>query len=231
MALRAVVFDLDDTLTDSTGADERVWRRVAAMLAAHLPGLDTERLRERYVGVTESHYVDLAAGRVDVLTFRRRRLADALSPWAEVDDALFELYLREKDRVLEETAAFPEAVAVLRRLRSLGVRVGVLTNGPSDFQRRKLAVTGLADEVDAIAISGEIGFVKPEAGAFASVLGLLGSRAGETAMIGDSLANDVEGALAAGFGSVVWMRPYGAVPLGVAAATDIREVPGILGLA
>ena len=231
MALRGVLFDLDDTLTDSTGADERAWVSIAAVIGEHVPGIDPERLRERYAGVGESHYVELAAGRIDLVTFRRRRLADALSPWAELDEALFARYLHVKDRALEETAAFPGAVAVVRHLRARGARVGVLTNGPSDFQRRKLVSCGLAGELDAIAISGEIGAVKPEAEAFARALELLGTHARETAMVGDSLANDVEGAVAAGFASVVWMNPHDIPPAGVTGAGGLDEVPSLLGLA
>jgi putative hydrolase of the HAD superfamily len=168
---------------------------------------------------------------VDVVTFRRRRLADALSPWAELDDALFTRYLTVKDRVLDETAAFPESLSVIRHLRASGVRVGVLTNGPSEFQRRKLERCGLTGELDAIAISGEIGAVKPEPAAFRCALELLGAVAAETAMIGDSLANDVEGALGAGFGSVIWMRPHREPPAGVAGVRSLLEVPGLLGFA
>jgi putative hydrolase of the HAD superfamily len=231
VAPRAALFDLDDTLTDSTGADERVWVSVAAVISEHLPEVDPGHLRERYVGLTEAHYVELAAGRVDVVTFRRRRLAEALAPWCELDDALFARYLRVKDRVLDETAAFPESLEVLRRLRSQGVRVGVLTNGPSDLQRQKLASCGLDGELDAVAISGEIGAVKPEREAFRHALALLGSDAAETAMIGDSLANDVEGARAAGFGLVIWLRPDAEPPAGVVGVRSLCEVPGALGLA
>lgn len=55
----------------------------------------------------------------------------------------------------------------MRRLSPLGVslvftgglRVGVLTNGPSELQRHKLAVTGLDGLLDAVAISAFGGLV------------------------------------------------------------------------
>ena len=133
MPLRGILFDLDDTLADSSGTDERLWTDVAAAIAAHVPGVDIAALRDRYVGVVERHYGELAAGRVDFATFRRRRLADALSPWGEVDDALFERYMAEKARIADEMTAFPDAIATVRALRQTGIRVGVLTNGPSWF--------------------------------------------------------------------------------------------------
>jgi putative hydrolase of the HAD superfamily len=230
VVLRGVIFDLDDTLIDSTAADLRVWLRVVRVLEAIVPSSDHERLRERYVGVMPGHYAELAAGRVDLATFRRRRLDDAVSPWGEIDDELFERYMREKDAIVEEVRVFPDTIPVLRGLRSRGLRVGLLTNGPSDFQRRKLETTALERELDAVAISGEIGYAKPEREAFAIALSLLRTEARETAMVGDSLTADVEGALGAGLAATIWLEAAGEPPVGAGRATSLTEAVKLLGL-
>jgi putative hydrolase of the HAD superfamily len=229
--LRGVLFDLDDTHADSRGIEERVWVEIVELIAEFHPHVDRARLRERYVGVLESHYADHSAGRTDFLTYRRRRLEDALSPWGEVNDDLFERYVATKDRCIDEVGPAPGAVDVVRLLRSLDLRVGILTNGPGWMQRRKLEVSGLGGEVDAIAISGEIGYPKPEAPAFAAALSLLGTGREETAMVGDSLANDVEGAQAAGLAAVVWLHPDGDPPGRALRAGRLADVPALLGLA
>jgi putative hydrolase of the HAD superfamily len=230
--LRGILFDLDDTLADSSGTEEIVWERVADVIDEHVPGVDRAELRRRYLDVLEGHYGELAAGRIDFVTFRRRRLADALSPWGEVSEELLERYVEAKSRIADEVRPFPQAVATVRALRGAGVRVGVLTNGPSDFQRRKLEVSGLGRELDAIAISEELGAAKPEREAFERALGLLGTRAEETAMVGDSLANDVAGGLAAGLAAVVWMpgRREGELPAGAHLARELAQVPALLGI-
>ncbi|MBI4349174.1 MAG: HAD-IA family hydrolase [Elusimicrobia bacterium] len=230
--LRGILFDLDDTLADSSGSEERIWEAVADVIAEHVPAVDRAELRRRYLDVLEGHYSELTAGRVDFHTFRRRRLADALSPWASVDDELFARYTDVKLRVIEELVPFPDAVATLRGLRALGLRLGVLTNGPSFLQRRKLEVSALGPELDAIAISGEIGAAKPDGAAFAAALALLGTAADETAMVGDSLENDVLGGLRAGLAAVVWMpgTREGELPPGAHLAREIAEVPRLLGL-
>ena len=230
--LRGILFDLDDTLADSSGTEEIVWEVVADTIAEHVPGVERAELRRRYLDVLEGHYAELAAGRIDFLTFRRRRLEDALSPWGEVSDELLERYVAAKSRIADELQPFPQAVATVRALRGAGIRVGVLTNGPSDFQRRKLEVSGLGPELDAIAISEELGAAKPEREAFERALALLETRAEETAMVGDSLANDVAGGLAAGLATVVWMpgRRDGELPAGAHLARELAEVPALLGL-
>jgi putative hydrolase of the HAD superfamily len=231
--LRGILFDLDDTLADSAGTEERIWEGVADVIAEYVPQIDRVELRRRYLDVLEPHYAELAAGRVDFLTFRRRRLAEALSPWGEVSDELLERYVAAKERIADEVQPFPEAVATVRALRGLGIRVGVLTNGPSGFQRRKLEVSGLGPELDAIAISEELGVAKPEREAFDKALALLETGAEETAMVGDSLENDVLGAMNAGLAAAVWMpgRRTGELPAGAHLARELTEVPRLLGLA
>lgn len=237
--MRGVVFDFDDTLADATGVHERVWPAVAEVIARHVPHLDAEAFLDRYESLMESHYDRLLLGELDFQGFRRERLAAALAPWAQLDEALFEAYQRVKARVVDELRAHPDAVSTLRQLRAAGVKVGVLTNGPSELQRRKLAVTGIDAEVDAIGISGELGWRKPAAGAFAAVLDLLGCGPREAAMVGDSVANDVQGAVAHGFRSVVWVEVAGGrrplpppvLPEGVLRVRRLAEVPPLLGVA
>jgi putative hydrolase of the HAD superfamily len=231
--LRGILFDLDDTLADSSGIEEEVWEHVVEAIVEHVPGVDPAELRNRYLAVFEPQYAPLAAGHIDFITYRRNRLADALEPWGEVSDGLFERYVREKDRIAEEMRPFPDAIATVRALQAQGIKVGVLTNGQSEFQRRKLEVSGLAEELDAIAISGELGVAKPAREAFEQALALLGTKADETAMVGDSLENDVLGAIDAGFAAVVWMpgAQSGELPAGAHLAREISEVPRVLGLA
>lgn len=230
--LRGILFDLDDTLTDSAVTEERVWEGVADVIASRLPGVDRHELRRRYLEALHRHYPELAAGRTDMLGFRRVRLADAIEPWGALDEGLFEAYLAQKERIAEEMTPFPEAIATVRALRGRGLRVGVLTNGPTVFQRRKLEVSGLGAELDAIAISEEIGAAKPDGRAFRIALDLLGTAPEETAMVGDSLENDVLGGLSAGLAAVVWLpgRREGEAPPGAHLARELAEVPALLGL-
>lgn len=60
----------------------------------------------------------------------------------------------------------PGAQRLLSDLRGRGLAIAVLTNGPSTHQRMKLEVSGLAADIDAVAISAELGVAKPEPEAF-----------------------------------------------------------------
>jgi FMN phosphatase YigB (HAD superfamily) len=56
--------------------------------------------------------------------------------------------------------------------------------------------------------------------------------AGEVAMVGDHVVNDVAGALAAGLAAAVWVerRPGETLPPGAHLARELAEVPRLLGL-
>lgn len=96
------------------------------------------------------------------------------------------------------------AIDVLREIRE-HFRVAIVTNGPSDLQRAKIDRFGLADQVDWIVVSGEVGSEKPQQGIFEHVMGLARVEAQYAAHVGDSLVADIAGANSAGFLSI-WVR-------------------------
>lgn len=231
MPIRGILFDFDGTVGDSWGGYERQREAIQTALARRVPDLDLDAFEARYVELGEHHYEVMLREGHGYDEFRRRRLGEALKPWHELDDELFVEYLELHNEAIDGLTAFPDALGTIRSLRAQGIRVGVLTNGPSELQRRKLRASGLLDEFDAVAISGELGAHKPDRRAFELALELLGTRAEETAMVGDDLVNDVGGALAAGFGAVVWVeRRPGELPDGAYLARQVAEVPQILGL-
>jgi putative hydrolase of the HAD superfamily len=81
----------------------------------------------------------------------------------------------------------------------------VITNGPSDLQRRKLAVAGLEAHLPLVFISGEVGYGKPDPRIFEHALSKLGIAPGEALMVGDRVNLDVAGARAAGV-HAVWLN-------------------------
>ena len=231
MAIRGILFDFDGTVGDSWGGYHRQRDALLDVVARRVPGLDIEDFERRYLELGDRHYEVMLREHGDYDEYRRRRLLEALEPWHELDGELFTEYRDLHNRAIAEIDAFPDALETIRSLRAHGIKVGVLTNGPSDLQRRKLEGSGLIGEFDAVAITGELGFHKPDRRAFELALELLGTRAEETAMVGDDLVNDIAGALAAGFGAVVWVeREPGELPDGAYLVKQIADVPRILGL-
>lgn len=123
---------------------------------------------------------------------------------------------------------FADAPPTLRALRERGIPTAILTNGPSDGQRRKLAATGLRELVDAVFISEELGFAKPDIRAFEHVLGRMEIDPGGGLMVGDSLEDDVMGALAAGMRAALLSRGDAACDRAHVVVRTLQDVLSLL---
>jgi putative hydrolase of the HAD superfamily len=96
-----------------------------------------------------------------------------------------------------EFRPFAEVPATLRALRARGLRLAVVSNWDVSLHE-VLARTGLAELVDVAVASAEVGAAKPDPRPFAVALAALGVPAARAWHVGDSRAEDVAGARAAG---------------------------------
>lgn len=103
---------------------------------------------------------------------------------------------------------YPEVPDLLARLKAQGYKLGIVTNGVPDLQRRKLEGFGLLDLFDAAVASGEIDCGKPDPGIFHHICAQLGVQPANCVMVGDNPERDVAGAMAAGMASV-WVSRHG----------------------
>jgi putative hydrolase of the HAD superfamily len=231
VSIRGILFDLDFTLVDNDVGWRELWPPVAERFAARYPGFDPDEFQSRSYAFADGHYELLLRGDIDFDTYRRDYVRHGVEPWGELDDELLAAYNEARNRSVDLIELFGDAVETIRGLRAHGLKIGILTNGPSELQRRKLRRIGIEDEVDAVAVSEEIGASKPDPLAYERAVAMLGLPAGEVAMVGDHVVNDVAGALAAGLAAAVWVeRRPGELPEGAHLARELAEVPGLLGL-
>jgi putative hydrolase of the HAD superfamily len=106
---------------------------------------------------------------------------------------------------------YPETIEVLRGLRAAGYRLAVVSNWDVSL-REVLDETGLTEYFDAIVISSEIGAAKPSAEPFEAALRALDADAASAVHVGDTHAEDVLGARAAGVRPVLVVRDDAQAP-------------------
>ncbi len=222
--LRAVLFDVDFTLAR--------------------PG--PELGPEGYVRAGERHGLRLEPGRYEEA--RDAALVDLRRhPELEHDD---EIWFRFTERIVrgmggeadsayacaveitrgwerhENFSLYDDVPGVLDALRAADLRLGLVSNSARDvreFARHHCL------EVDAGISSFHHGHSKPHASIFRAVLDLLGVEPGDAAMVGDNIADDIEGALALGMRAILVDRE-GTHPDFEPRIATLNELPPLLGL-
>ena len=107
-----------------------------------------------------------------------------------------------------EFRPFDEVPEVLGELRSRGCKLIVVTNWDVSVHEM-LARTGLAPLLDGAVSSAEVGAAKPDPAIFRVALELAGVEAAQAVHVGDTPAEDGEGARAAGIRAVLLDRERG----------------------
>jgi putative hydrolase of the HAD superfamily len=122
---------------------------------------------------------------------------------------------------------YEDVAPVLRRLDQAGIRIGLISNSHrclASFQSH-FELEGL---IAGAVSSSEHGLMKPHPSIFQAALNLVNVSPAESVMVGDSVKQDVDGALAAGMGAVLLHRA--AAPHPLAADLAARQVPTIQSL-
>jgi putative hydrolase of the HAD superfamily len=125
---------------------------------------------------------------------------------------------------------FPGVKDVLNELKGI-YKLGLITNGLIDIQHDKLRGAGLEQGFDVITVSGEIGTGKPDPRIFRITLEKLGVGPETAIMVGNSLKRDIAGAQQAGIKGI-WVNRVGETAVGDiqpdAILTNFRDLPDLL---
>ena len=213
---RAIILDLDDTILDS-GDPDVSWRRICTEFAGNFDGVTPERFFDALIEARDGFWNDdrrAREGRLDLVAARRTIFGRALAALGVATDepALIDA-LAKRYTVLRDEAVTPfrGALAALERLRGIGIKLALLTNGSTEKQWGKIRQFGLAGFFDHIQVEGDLGFGKPDGRAFRYALAALDVPAEEAWMVGDNLLADIEGAQRSGI-FAVWIDAHGSGP-------------------
>lgn len=192
--IRAVLFDLDDTLYPEIDYYRQGFAAVAEELARR--GIGSAELTvatlERLHFADREAVLDRAS---DVLGFPRDWVPDLLDRFRGCE---FRLRLPpETDALLHELCPF--------------YRLGIVTDGHAEVQERKLAALGLIGRVDTVVICDRLGrrHWKPDPQPFHTACRNLKVRPHEAIFVGDHPQRDIFGAIRAGLGAVRIRSPRG----------------------
>lgn len=237
MSLKAVLFDLDDTLLWDDRSVEEAFAATCEEAAKHV-SVNPEELeasvRKEARSLYESFETFAFTKMIGINPFEglwanftqgedeNFRKLEKLAPgyrtesWTRGLSALG-IENRELGYKLGELFAaerrsrpyvYEETFRVLDALKG-NYKLLLLTNGSPDLQKEKLAgVPAIASYFNHIVISGEFGQGKPAVSIFKYAMGLLEIEAEEGIMIGDKLTTDILGSNSVGMRNI-WINHHG----------------------
>jgi HAD superfamily hydrolase (TIGR01549 family) len=126
----------------------------------------------------------------------------------------------------ENFTLFADALPALDDLRGRGRKIGLISNGQRDLEE---FARHHGHEVDVIVGSKDHGRIKPDPSIFVAALTALEVEAQETAMVGDSYEDDIEGARALGIRAILLDRD-GLRPDEPGRIDTLLALPAALGL-
>ncbi|WP_307555554.1 MULTISPECIES: HAD family hydrolase [unclassified Paenibacillus] len=237
MTLKAVLFDLDDTLLWDDRSVQEAFEATCAEAAKHV-AVNPEELeasvRKEARSLYESFETFAFTKMIGINPFEglwanftqgeneNFRKLEKLAPGYRTESwtrGLTALGIEDRELGYKLGELFPaerrrrpyvyeETFRVLDALKG-SYQLLLLTNGSPDLQKEKLAgVPNIAAYFDHIVISGEFGVGKPATSIFNYAMGLLGIEAEEGIMIGDKLTTDILGSGRVGMRNI-WINHHG----------------------
>ena len=204
MAVKAVYFDLDDTLLDFKAAEHDA---IAKLLPLHNIACN-EGLIAEYSAINQSWWERFERGEIkreQIFAGRFKTFTEKFGFNADPEKMAEDYFglLSQGHNVMAG------AENVLIYLKQNGYTVCVTTNGVAFTQHRRISECGLQKYFDYIFISEEVGFQKPDKRYFEAVMNNSPEKdKSKILVIGDSQSSDILGGINAGL-DTCWLNMHG----------------------
>ncbi len=215
-SVRAVYFDLDDTLCGYWDASKAALRETFSIHVRdqHSPEDMVRHWAETYreyaplIKSDEWYPRYLVSGDETRYEHMRRTLTRIGIHDEDLATALSMTYRQQRrDRL----ALFPDAIETLEAL-SGRFPIGLITNGPADIQREEIATLGIGKYFNHVFIEGEMGVGKPIRSVFERAESAVGLPGTEILMVGNSYGHDIRPAVQYGWKTAWLRRPSDVAP-------------------
>lgn len=213
--IKAVFFDLDDTLYDHSGTVDVALEALKEYLPALRQRSDAV-VRESYHTFLEEYHRHFLEGTYSFDETHRRRWAAMLAHWEIRDRDAEEMRAYWRELYLANQKLVAGAKELLEAVRFAGVATGIVTNNSVSEQLGKLRSLEVEHLIDHLVISEEVGYSKPNERIFRIALERAGVQPDEAVMVGDHWENDIVAASRLGIRSVWFNRKRVQMPKDIA---------------
>ncbi len=215
MAIKAVISDIYTTLIDikTDEGNEDVYRRLASYLKYQGVYLSSDELKwfffekkamQKKASTEEYPEVDYRGVWQDILRENLYR------PYKEIEGSTMvqDVIRLHRSLSVEKIKLYRGVFGTLDRLKQR-YRLGIVSDSQPDHAYPELQMLGIHGFFNAIIVSAEYGYRKPDVRLFAECLKQLGVMPDESVYLGNDTFRDVKGAKDAGMKAVLIMTKYG----------------------
>jgi putative hydrolase of the HAD superfamily len=193
--IRALLFDLDETLLDRTQSLTHFVQAQYHRFYPHFQHIPLDLFQQRFVELD-------ARGTVWKDKVYQHLLVEQKITGVGWEELLDDYVAR----FASSCVGFPHLHEMLRDLKARGYALGIVTNGRSPFQERNIDALGILPYFGAVLVSEAEGVRKPEPEIFLRAAARLGVQAGEVVFVGDNPQADIAGAQRCGM-KAIWFSP------------------------
>ena len=195
--IKAVLFDLDQTLLDRTAS-------LKSFVDWQARGMLRSQVSDRYLFV--KRFIELDANgtvwkdRVYEVLIAEFKIAGwSIEELTTSYELCFSGFCQPKQG----------AVEAVHHLAAMGFKLGLVSNGKSPFQERNFNSLGISNLFDAVIVSEAVGLRKPDKAIFELAVAQLGVELHQSAFIGDNPVADIKGAKDVGMYSIYLLSHHG----------------------
>ena len=233
---KAMLIDLDDTILAYESGSGVIWRRICQQYIDKLQGCTVNQLMEGIESYRRWYWSDPERhqlGRLNLVNAGHEVVLGAFRQMGiDSDDIARRIGDEYVQKRLNLVRPFPGAIETLETLHNSPVRLGMITNGHSAGQRKKIDRFGLDRYFDYILVEEEFGVGKPDERVYFHALKKLDAKPSEAWIVGDNLEWEVSVPQRLGI-TAIWHDPGGrGVPPGSSVRPDriIRSLSELLQL-
>ena len=199
-----LVFDVDDTLYEQIVPFENAYKSLFDM------DIDMEKfyLLSRYY--SDVKFEASRNGEMTMDEYHIYRIQEAAKDLGVCLTAEQALSMQKEYKKNQQKLQMSNiTISILELAKENDVKLGIITNGPSEHQWSKITILGIENWIDRenIIVSGDYGINKPDVRIFEIMKEKLQLPNESLYYIGDSIENDIVGANNAGWKSI-WINRY-----------------------
>lgn len=188
-----IFWDVDGTLLDFAYSQRCALTQCFRTIGREV----TDEMIQRYSEINDSFWKKLEQGEITKEKLLTERFVTLFREY-EINDVDVEAFRKEFQHGLANIYAFLDDSLTICKALHGRVKQYVVTNGVAATQLNKLKLSGLAEVMDGLFISEEIGAPKPQKEFFDYCLAHIDEKdKSKILIVGDSLSSDIKGGISA----------------------------------